>query len=222
VELDFHTRSEFLPEAVVVVLTMAISSAVSFATATTYASRYASVLFPPTLLLASAGVACLPRQMGAGAFALFVGVSLIGARRNVVHQRTEGRLAAEAINTAALPGDVVLFCPDQLGPAFSRAMRTDLDTMVYPTLAGPDRVDWADYGPRNGSSSPERVASAVLVRAVGHRVFLVWQGGYRTFDDQCETLYRALASARPDPATLVVSQSDLYFEPAAVAAFSPP
>ena len=150
----------------------------------------------------------------------FLALCLLGAYWNVTYQRSQSRVAAQAVNAAAQPGDVVVFCPDQLGPAFSRAMRTDLDQVVYPTMGPPDRVDWVDYAPRNSAADPVAFAQQVLARADGHQIFLVWQTTYRTFEGQCEALANSLSAARRASTSLVAAdQGGSFFEPGAVTLF---
>ena len=94
--------------------------------------------------------------------------------------------------------------------------------MVYPTLGSPLRVDWVDYAKRNAAADPDAVAKQIVARAGDHRIFLVWQGAYRTLEGQCEALLDALTVARPGASTIVVSGGDKYFEPASVVMFPPP
>ena len=220
IELDLRTRAPYRSEAVVIALTLGLGIVVMLVTNSAYAPRYASVFFPLVVLLTAGGLTCfVSRPVRAAVFAGFLTLCLLGAYWNVTFQRTQGREAADAINAAAAPGDVVLFCPDQLGPAFSRSLHADVVTLVYPTLEGPDRVDWVDYAARNRAADPAAVATEVLRRAGEHRVFLVWQGEYRTFEGQCEAVYNTLSAARPAGATIVTTGGKRFFEPASVTVF---
>jgi hypothetical protein len=222
IDLDLRTRRFVRYEAVVAAATLAIGGTVGLVTASTYATRYAAVVYPLFALLVAAGLACFrsPRVL-TGVLATFLALCLLGAYWNVTYQRTQARVDARAINSVAQPGDLVVFCPDQLGPAYSRELRSDLDEVVYPTLGSPLRVDWVDYAARNAAANPAKIAQQILARAGSRAIFLVWQGAYRTFDDQCETLFGVLAAARPGARTLVASGGDQYFEPAAVVRFPP-
>jgi mannosyltransferase len=222
-DLDLHTQRRFRDEASVAALTIAIGGTVGLFTATTYATRYASVIYPLFALLIAGGLACFtaPRVLTA-VVAVFLALCLLGAYWNVTFPRSQARVAAQAINKVAQDGDVVVFCPDQLGPAFSRPLRGGLDEVVYPTLGSPLRVDWVDYAKRNAAAHPDAVAKQIVARAGNdHRIFLVWQGAYRTFEGQCEALLDALSAARPGASTIVVSGGDKYFEPAGVVVFPP-
>ena len=222
VDLDLRTRPTFRAEATVVALTLGVGVAVILATNSAYAPRYASVFFPLVMLLVAGGLTCFAsRRIRVGAFAALLCLCLLGAYWNVTYPRTQGRIAADAINAAASPGDLVVFCPDQLGPAYSRSLRSDVERLAYPTLGSPDRVDWVDYAARNRAADPAAIATRVLDQASSHRVFLVWQADYRTFEGQCEALFNALGAARPGSVTLVASGGKSYFEPASVTMFPP-
>jgi hypothetical protein len=222
IDLDLRTRRFVRYEAVVVALTLAIGAAVGLLTASTYATRYASGIFPLFALLVAAGIACFRSWRALTAvLATFLALCLLGSYWNVTYPRSQSRVAGHAINQVAQPGDVVIFCPDQLGPAYSRELRSGLDEVVYPTLGAPERVDWVDYAKRNAAANPAKIGQELLARAGSHRIFLVWQGAYRTFGNQCEALFAVLVAARPGARTLVVSGGEQYFEPAAVVAFPP-
>jgi mannosyltransferase len=110
---------------------------------------------------------------------------------------------------------VVLYCPDQLGPAYSRVMPEGLVELAYPTLDAPDRVDWVNYADRNTAASPEQVAADVLEQACGNNIFVVWRDGYSTFGTQCETV-RDMLSTAGEPYTLVSADWGRYYEPASL------
>ena len=150
---------------------------VGLVTASTYATRYSAVIYPLFALLIAAGLACFrsPKVLTA-ALATFLALCLLGAYWNVTYPRTQARVDDRAINQIAQPGDLVIFCPDQLGPAFSRELRSGLDEAVYPTLGPPERVDWVDYAARNAAANPAKIAQQILARAGSHRIFLVLAG----------------------------------------------
>ena len=220
IDLDLRSVRQFRFEAMVMVLTLVIGLGISALAGSAFASRYASVFFPLFILLVAGGITRFAdRRVLAGVFAVVLALSLMGAYRTVTYPRTQGREAAQAINQAAQPGDLVVMCPDQLGPAFSRSLRDDLDVVVYPTMAGPQRVDWVDYGERNRASDPGAFAAEARARAGSHQIFLVWQTTYKTFEGKCEGLFNALGAARPGASTLVEDGGTGFFEPATVTVF---
>lgn len=220
--LDLHTEPQLRVEAVAVVLTMGIGTLVAYATWSAYASRYAAVVFPLFALLVAGG---LSRFTGArwqgGALAVVLALGALSAGFQLTHARTQSAVIASATADVARPGDLVVYCPDQLGPAGSREMPGGLDQVVYPTFGPPDRVDWVGYAERNESADPDAFATQALARAGDHAIFVVWNGGYRTFEGQCEALVDALTLARP-PGDLLVSQDGGYFENASLAWFPAP
>jgi mannosyltransferase len=117
--------------------------------------------------------------------------------------RTQAAEVARAL-ASATPGDTVLFCPDQLGPAVSRLAPAGLDLVGYPDLAPADRVDWTDYAERNRAADPAVVAARVSARAGGQAVYVVSSRGYRVpSDTDCLWLRQALTALRGDPEQVV-------------------
>jgi hypothetical protein len=136
-------------------------------------------------------------------------LGLAGGVRNVVDQRTQAGAVAAVLRAEAEPGDVVVYCPDQLGPAVHRILGDGrgLTEVTFPALGGPERVNWIDYRARIDRTDSQAFADAVLERAAGARVWLVTTPGYRSFEGRCEEVALALGTARPggaqriDPAT---------------------
>jgi hypothetical protein len=160
-------------------------------------------------------VAALP---GAGVRAvglvLLAGLGLATSLPGLADPRTQAGEVARALGDAA-PGDVVVFCPDQLGPSVARLVPPErrLDLVVYPDLRPADRVDWTDYEARMTSTPSAAVAADVLERAgAGSAVWVVTGPGYRVPSTQrCESLVDALEAAR-GPAELVVTPKRRIFE----------
>jgi hypothetical protein len=119
--------------------------------------------------------------------------------------RTEAGAVAAALRPALRPGDRVVYCPDQLGPAVSRLLPADVPQEVFPTRGRPERVDWVDYEARNAAGDPVAYAADVDARTTG-TIWLVASGGYRTYGDRCDELTDRLRALRPDNETLVRSR----------------
>jgi hypothetical protein len=149
--------------------------------------------------------------------AAIVALSLVGVAVNALLPRTQAGEVAEAIADRARPGDAVVFCPDQLGPGVNRRLPDGLDQMVYPSLAGPERVDWVDYRERFEAASPEAVAEEVAGRAGPSSVWLVTSGGYNV-SEHCAAFTAAL-SARRGAGEVVVAENPDVFEPALLLRF---
>ncbi|MGH9243112.1 MAG: glycosyltransferase family 39 protein [Acidimicrobiales bacterium] len=208
-------------EAVVVGVVIAVAAVASYVTDTTFASRYLAVVFPLFILVCGAGLAKLPGRPSRFVVAgVVVCLSLVGVGVNVFLPRTQAREVAQAVADDSRPGDVVVFCPDQLGPAVSRELPEGLDEVVYPSLAGPALVDWVDYAERYESAAPDRVADEVVARAgADATVWLVTSTGYKV-SHHCDRFAAALDGRRGAPAAVVAEAQDV-FEPAALLRFDP-
>lgn len=226
--LDHRPVPGIAGEASVAALTLALGSAAAIATATTYASRYASVILPLVVLVAARGLSVVPGRRAplvmAGAAVLLGGVAIVD---NIRSERTQAGQLAEAIAAGRGDGgaDVVITCPDQLGPALRRSLDAEglagVPLLVYPTLGDGRRVDWFDYEERNDAADPAVVAAEVLDRipVPDARLWVAWSGSYRTFEGDCEAFLNALAAARGGFRTVVAEQGDAFFEHAALVVF---
>ncbi len=210
--LDLRTQRRYRPEAVVLVLALALGAGFTYLTWSAFATRYTAIVFPFFAVLVAAGITRFAqRWVRIGVFVVVLALLSVGAVFNVGYQRTQAEEWAAAIEAVVEPGDLVVYCPDQLGPTGSRALPTDVEQVVYPTFGAPERVDWVDYEARNAEADPEAFAAEALARAGDGAVFVVWNASYRTFEDQCERLVAAVAEARPT-SELVPSGAGTYFE----------
>ena len=184
--------------------TLVVAGLASLVTSSAVVARYTSVALPAFLALVALGVTGLPGPRArAAVLALCVVAGLGLSVQQARAPRTQAAEVAEALDAAA-PGDVVLFCPDQLGPAVSRLAPAGLDLVGYPDLAPADRVDWTDYAERNRSADPALVAARVSARAGDHAVYVVTSRGYRVpSDSDCNQLREALGRLRGEPEQVV-------------------
>jgi mannosyltransferase len=192
-----------------------VAGEVSRLTGTAVHDRYTSVAVLPFLALAALGVAALPGTgVRAAVLVAVAGLGLATALPQVAEPRTQAGEVARALDDAA-PGDVVVFCPDQLGPAVARLVPPErgLDLVVFPDLRPADRVDWTDYEARQEGTPSTAVAADVLQRAGdGSAVWVVTGPGYRVPSTQrCSQLVDALEAAR-GPAELVMTPDRRIFE----------
>jgi hypothetical protein len=224
IQLDLRTVRQVRYEAIVAALTLGFGIAAGWLSRSAFASRYAAVLYPLLLLVVAAGVTrFVSRPVRFGVLAVYLALNLIGVLYGaLVYQRTEARVVAAAINAKANVGDVVVYCPDQLGPAGQREVRGDLRQVVYPTLGAPELVDWVDYGGRNAAADPEAVARRVLdLAGPEHAIFVAWAGSYKTLEKHCERFVNAISAQRPISTTLVTDDSTKYFEHENLSYFGP-
>ncbi len=222
IDVDLGTRPQLRVEAIVVALTFLIGSAAGFVSSSAYATRYASVYFPFVALLVAGGLTrFLGRWVRFGVVVVLCGALVVGALSNVRDGRTQARQIADAIDEVAQPGDIVVYCPDQLGPGVSRELDADVEQVVFPTFARPERVDWVDYGDRNENADTDAFSREVLERAgASSGVFLVWNGDYKTLTDACPAVVDFLARSRPAQ-EIVADGGARFFEHASVLYFAP-
>lgn len=219
IELDLRSRPRARPLALLVVGTLAIACVVGYATGATYATRYAAVFVAFVFLLAALGLDQFrSRPVAVVAVVVLVAFGAYASVRNVVTDRSDARRSAEVIHRRGKPGDLVVYCPDQLGPSTDRALGGGFDEVTYPALKRPQFVDWVDYRARLAKASPEQFARDVVARAGDRRIFYVFNTGYNTHRQSCTDIYNALGKVR-SPEVLTAPSG--AFEPAGVTLFSP-
>jgi hypothetical protein len=179
-----------------------------------YTERYTGIALPAFLLLASLGIGLLPgARLRAGVLAVACATGLLGGWSLARQERTQAGEVAVKIASLARPGDLVAYCPDQLGPAVYRALqrRDDIDVrhIVLADSSGPALVDWVDYADRMQRASGADFAAEVNALAgPDHAVLLVRADGYRFLEGTCALLSDQLATLRDR--TVQVDRRDLY------------
>ena len=127
------------------------------------------------------------------------GLGLVGIQPIMAYERTQAARVAAHLGESAQPGDVVVYCPDQLGPSVSRLLPADLGVtqLTYPRAGDPRFVDWVDYADTIKQTPVLPFAQMLLDRAgPDHNVWLVWSIGYKSFGKRCEQLLHALGGYR--------------------------
>ncbi len=164
-----------------------------------YSSRYATVVFPLVVLAATAGIVTLPRRLQASAVAVVVAVGVSLAITEIRSDRTTAATTVPLLVAAAQPGDVVVYCPDQLGPAASRLIDqlgpSTIRQEVFPPGSTPQRVDWIDYRARHDAADGAAFVDAL--DAGGTTIWMIWSGTYPATQEACLRLFTALSSERP-------------------------
>ena len=133
----------------------------AYVSGTAFQTRYSAMCFPLYLLAVALGFLCFrDRRVQVGLLTIAVAIGFVSGVRNARTDRTQATQVAAAIRAEARPGDVVGYCPDQVGPDVSRLLpaRLGLRQYAYPLLADPARIDWVDYAARNRRASPARYA----------------------------------------------------------------
>jgi mannosyltransferase len=212
IDLDVRTRPQFRAEALAGARTFGIGIVMAYVLRGAYAPRYAAVIFPFLVLLVAGGVTRFAaRWLRFGVLLVLVAYLGVGAAWNIRDTRTQASTTAPLIDEYGQPNDLVVYCPDQLGPAGSRVVRDDVDQVAYPTFGDPRLVDWVDYQERNDATDPSEFAQRVLDEAGPDRgIFVVWSGLYKTFEDDCEELVDTIGAARPTQ--VLQTESGAFFE----------
>jgi len=225
IELDLRTRPRGRLLCVAVFGTLAVAVVIGFVTRSAFAVRYASVIFPFVILLVALGTTSLadPRvYRGAMVIAVLLGFNAVIP--NVVGERTNAPKVAAILRAQARPGDVVAYCPDQLGPAVTRLLGDrGLVQLAFAStgIGPPERIDWVDYEARNKAATTGPFIQRLLDQAgPEHDIWLVWSPNYRTYGSKCTVLGESLQLARPDVQRLLKIQTR-YFEHPGLIRFRP-
>ena len=225
VELDIRTRPLGRPLAVVVLATLTAAVIGGLATASAFDSRYASVVFIPLILMVSLGVTVFrDRHVRVGIVTLAVVLGLVASVSNVTTNRTQAGEVAAAIDASGAPGDVVVYCPDQLGPAVNRILPVGrYQQVAFPRGGGPEFIDWVDYASAVRNASSLDFARRVdEMASSGKQIFVVWAPAYEAFGAKCEQLVQTLQNNPRYRATGVIAgDSKRFFQPMYLVRFTP-
>jgi hypothetical protein len=214
VVFELRPRPGMGPVVGVAVGTLVVAVLLGVVTTSAFVARYTAVVLPLFLLVVSVGVAVLPgTRFRLGCVAVLVVAGLLTGLGENGQQRTQAARIAAVLNVQAQAGDLVVYCPDQLGPAVDRLLRVPgLAEITFPRAIRPQRVDWVDYKKVIAATPVDAFAHAALARvAAGHTLWLVWRDGYPGLGGDCGFLKSWLDLLRPTGTTLV-GQSASYFE----------
>ena len=175
IALDVRPQPGRRREAILAVGTLVLGTSVSYLAGSAFDARYASVMYPFVVLLIAVGISLfLDPRVRAGVLAFVVLLGVVGGVRNVTTNRTQAAQSTNIIAAEARPGDLVVYCPDQIGPSASRLLRSvpGLVQVTFPDLASPDRVNWVDYRSRIDATNLSTFAQQVAgpIRRAHHLV----------------------------------------------------
>lgn len=191
-----------------------------------YVERYTGISLPAFLLLAALGLGLLPnRRLVATLLAIASITGLVGGASLARGERTQAGQIAAKIGEQARPGDVVAYCPDQLGPAVHRSLtRRGISPGVVKEIAfadrlGPSMVDWVDYAQRMERASATDFATQVdELAGRDASIYFVRADGYRTLEGTCGAISDQLTSLRDR--TVQVGRADDVIEGGTLERFS--
>jgi uncharacterized membrane protein len=222
-EVVLQTRFAPLPAKLlgVVLATLVVAIVVDGVGQQAYAPRYLSMGAGLFLVVVGCGIAVLPsRRARRTMLAILVMAELSVVAQNAWQPRTQADQVADVINAQARAGDVVVYCPDQMGPQTSRLVHTQARQLVFPNFAGPQVVDWVDYRQRIKSADPNAFSAAVDRMAPHHRVFLVWSLRVKPLAQDCAGLIDHFVASRGLPATPVTRHPE-YSETMSLNVYGP-
>jgi hypothetical protein len=226
IDLDIRTRPLGRPVAIAVGGTLAAAVAGGFLTDSAFDARYASVVFIPLILLVAIGLSTFrDRRVRVAVLVGAVVLGLISSIPDVTTNRTQAGQVAAAIAAHGRPGDVVAYCPDQLGPAVNRLLPAGrYEQTTFPRGTGPVFVDWVNYAATVHAASPVAFAEHLesLAAASGRQIFLVWAGGYQAYGLKCEGIVQTLQQ-NPDYRVqqLVTGNAISFYQPMWMERFTP-
>jgi uncharacterized membrane protein len=226
IDVDIRTRPLGRPLAVAVLGTLAAAIAGGFLTNSAFDARYASVVFIPLILMVALGLTTFQdRRIRSIILAVAVVAGLAGSVTNITTNRTQAGQVAAAIARTGHPGDIVAYCPDQLGPAVNRLLPAGryLQT-TFPRGTGPEFVDWVDYGAATAAGDPLTFAQHLesLATSTGKQIFLVWAPGYQTYGVKCEGIVQTLQNDPHYTAQALVGANNVsFYQPMSLVRFTP-
>jgi uncharacterized membrane protein len=215
VVLELRPRPGMAPLVIVGTGTLILAVLLGVVANSAFVARYTAIVLPLFLLVVATGVAVLPgRRFRVACMGVLVLAGLLTGWGQNGQRRTEAGQVAAVLNVQAQPGDVVVYCPDQLGPAVDRLLRVPGVTQItFPRAIGPERVDWVDYVKVIKGTDVAAFAQSALARVpAGHTLWLVWRDGYPGLGGDCGFLKSWLDLLRPTGATLVYQHANSYYE----------
>ena len=227
IELDTHGRPRARGTSIAVVGTLFAAIAGGILTSSAFAPRYAAVVFLPLLLLVALGTTTLlDTRIRLIVVAIAVVAGLIGSVQNIDTQRTQAPQVAAVINTMAKPGDIIAFCPDQIGPSVYRLIDDpgQYKMLTFPRGTSPQFVDWVNYAKVVHAAKATVFASTLVADAgTAHHIWLVWQPGYQTYGVKCQVMAATLLSPQLTAGghTWVTDSPSKYYEPMNLTEYAP-
>ena len=219
--LDLRTRPRARGLAVVTVGTLAAAVIGGYISRSAFQARYASVIFVLLALLVAMGFATFSDQrFRAGVVAVTVALGIAGSIPLIWQSRTQAGQVASSLGQLGRAGDIVAYCPDQLGPSVYRLLPAGRYRQItFPRETGPRFVDWDDYARATAAGNPAQFAARLEQMAgADHTIWYVWAPGYQTYGLKCEEIEqtmltdRALQARTVFPYTQVLNSSVIYEE----------
>ena len=207
--------------AVVSLATLLVALGVCMATGGAVVGRYTAVVVPLVLLLLAFGIRTLPPAAGVAVLGTMVALGLLGSLTIATTPHTQAGRIAKVLNAESKPGDLVVYCPDQLAPGVEAELTAaGLDKLTLPAQSNPAVVDWTDYEARIAAIRPKALADGIgeYVAASDATVWLVFGVGYHANDRVCGALHNRLVAELGVPGQ-VLTRDGRGFEKGALERF---
>ena len=222
--LDLRTRPKARGLAIIVFGTLVLAIIAGYLQGSAFSARYASVVFVPLMLLVAMGLRTFIDWRIATVVLLAASVfGLATSVTNIWTQRSQAVSVASVLAVAGKPGDVVAYCPDQLGPDASRLLPSGkYQQITFPRGTGPLFVDWVDYAQATANASPEAFARKIIAMSEpNHLIWYVWAPGYQTYGTKCEAIEGYLLADKGLGANEIFTyNSTKYYEPMELVEFA--
>ncbi len=158
------------------------------------------------------------QRVRAGVMAATVAFGIAGSLPNIWTSRTQAGQVSAALARLGQKGDVVAFCPDQLGPSVYHLLPgARYREITFPRGAGPKFVNWVDYADATAAGNPAQFADRLeKMGASAHSIWYVWAPGYETYHTKCEEIENdlladhTLSGRTIFPFTQVLNSSVIY------------
>ncbi len=195
--VKLKARSESRPIAFVFMGTLMVAVACGAVAQAAFVGRYTAAVFPLFILLGALGATVFAdRRVLAAVLAWTTVAGLIVGIGADLTQRTEAGRIASVINKEASPNDLVLYCPDQLGPATSRLITATVEQFTFPRGDPPQRINWVNYRQVIHATNVEQFAEQMLTVAAGHDIWFVQNPNYPGTEHKCTRLMEWLSTKR--------------------------
>ena len=216
--LDFRGHQPGLMLVGLATATLLVAVGVGRLVDNAYADRYTATAYVPYIIAVGCGTLCLvDRWLFRAVVGAVAVVSLAIGITNAGKDRTQAGDVAAILDRHAQPGDIVVTCPDQLGPALARLSPPGVRLYGVPTLTDPARVNWVDYAQRNAAADGAAVVDRAVQLAGSHTLWFVAGYDYRTYESLCPSVNFLLGRQRPHAQQLLPADSAVYEHEALIA-----
>ena len=193
----------------------------AFPTNGAYAARYTAIALGLVLLIVARGAVLPPsRRVRLVLLAVVAVLGALAGHALVVAPRTQSAQIASRIVREGQPGDVVAYCPADLGPSVHRVLPEGFQQLTFPSSESPELVNWVDYLERVEAADLDAFARRLVEQAgPDHRLFMVWTPAHGPLGARCSALLTQLESYRTR--TLVLRRGQQFQERALLVRFDP-